>query len=202
MIIKLTSIMQLHEKMRANEINRYKFEFKCAKAIFDVFYFIDKEPYILLFGAKGTTFSFIVEVSQEYLIETELDNDVYNKLCDILGLKSDPIKKFSPYLFFDYFNDHIPNGFNMKNETKPQDIAVYSNVHKKDKIYFYGWRNNDLRGDTVSKENLEKTRSLLGEEIYMICKKQNISSCWSSHVTKAGDLSSIKIRLHKHIDNN
>nr|WP_309248295.1 DUF6037 family protein [Bacillus nakamurai] len=52
-----------------------------------------------------------------------------------------------------------------------------------EKIYFKGWRDNNIRGKKV--RNLQKTRECLGEEAYQICKAYNISSAWTKHKTES-----------------
>ena len=46
------------------------------------------------------------------------------------------------------------------------------------KIYFCGWRRNAV-GQNVRDKNLEKTRSAFGDAKAEMCKRKNISSCWT-----------------------
>ena len=178
--MKLDGIISLYSSMNAQNIDRYHFDYKAGKATFDVFFFIDSSPYLLLFGVKAENFSFELDVQSGFVIDTKIDNDVYKRLCKILGLKFDPERPFSTWHFFKEFNSKIPLIANASNSVKPQDIAPYQLVAEEaDKIYFARWRDNSKWGTKVKDINLEKTRKLLGEKAYIRCKQKNISSCWS-----------------------
>ena len=90
--------------MKTQKIERYRFDFKSSNAVFNVFFFIDGSPFKLLFGAKGHTFGFEVEVGKGFKIETNLEKSVFKELCIVLGLTYDPNNKFSPFEFFNEFN--------------------------------------------------------------------------------------------------
>ncbi|WP_045858732.1 DUF6037 family protein [Teredinibacter purpureus] len=178
--MKLDGIIPLYKSMKTQNIDRYRFDYKAGKATFDVFFFIDSSPYLLLFGVKAENFSFELEVLNGFVIETKIDNDTYKRLCKVLGLEFDPNRPFSTWNFFKEFNSKIPLTANTSNPVKPQDIAPYQSVAEEaDKIYFVGWRDNSKWGTQVQDSNLEKTRKLLGEKAYLRCKQKNISSCWS-----------------------
>ena len=76
---------------------------------------------------------------------------------------------------------------NFKNVPKPHEIALYSrDVEESHKIYFMGWLDNTIRGDSVTEKNLEKTERLLGYKTYLTCKSKNLSSRWTDqeHLAK------------------
>ena len=184
--MKLDGLINLYRSMKDQEIDRYRFEYRHGKALFDVFFFIDESPFVLLFGAKGEAFSFEMEVKEGFNISPKLDNQTYRDLCRILGLKYDPNNPFSPKEFFEQFNKHIPPSASKTSEAEPQHIAQYRSVaEEEDKIYFLGWRNNDIRGERVRETNLRKTRDLLGQKAYERCKSKNISSCWTDDPHRA-----------------
>ena len=184
--MKLDGLINLYWSMKDQEIDRYRFEYKHGKALFDVFFFIDESPFVLLFGAKGEAFSFEMEVKKGFYIFPKLDNQTYRDLCRILGLKYDPNNPFSPKGFFEQFNKCIPQKASKRSEAEPQHIALYRSVAEEgDKIYFLGWRNNGIRGERVREANLKKTRDLLGQKAYERCKSKNISSCWTDDPNRA-----------------
>ena len=184
--MKLDGLIALYKSMKNQEIDRYRFVYKHGKALFDVFFFIDESPFVLLFGVKGGALSFEVEVKKGFNINPKLDNQTYKELCRILGLKFDPNNPFSPKKFFETFNKSIPKSASKKSEVKPQHIAQYRSIaEEEDKIYFLGWRDNKKRGERVSETNLKKTRDLLGKKAYECCKSKNISSCWTDDPGKA-----------------
>lgn len=166
--------------MVKQKTERYRFEYKVNKAIFDIFFFIDDEPFKLLFGAKATNFSFELSVKYGFIIDTQLDKKTYAGLCDTLGLKYDPNNPFSPKVFFEKFNDFIPQRADIANKAEPHEVGkYYSYAEEDDKIYFLKWKDNNKRGEKVQLKNLEKTKKLLGKRAYVICKEKNISSCWT-----------------------
>ena len=60
--MKLNGLVSLYRSMKHQNIDRYRFEYKHGKALFDVFFLVDENPFILLFGTKGDSFSFEVQV--------------------------------------------------------------------------------------------------------------------------------------------
>lgn len=177
----LNGLIPLHSSMQAQSISRYKFEYAHGKGKFDVFFFIDEVPYKLLIGARGGNFAISLDVdSVTFEINTYIDK--FNQLCAFLGLEFKEGNPFSTSAFFSDLNLSIPNAAFLHNIPKPSDIARYiDNVLEADKVYFVGWLDNNIRGNQVSEENLDKTRRLLGVDVYKICKSQNISSRWSAH---------------------
>ncbi|GGK54524.1 DUF6037 family protein [Amphritea balenae] len=188
--MKLDGLVPLYKSMKTQGIDRYRLEYKCGKAIFDVFFFIDDSPYLLLFGVKGGSFSFELKVENGFVIDHKLDNDTYRKLCEVLGLEYDPEKPFSPWSFFSEFNGKVPNSAFSNQKVKPQDVAPYKSVaEEQNKIYFVGWRDNYKWGTTVQQANLDKTKELLGARAYIRCKEKNISSCWTDQKDQAIEVS-------------
>ena len=56
--MKLDGLVELYKSMKVQGIDRYRFEYKCGRAVFDVFFFVDGSPFLLLFGVKAENFSF------------------------------------------------------------------------------------------------------------------------------------------------
>jgi hypothetical protein len=172
--------------MKSQNIDRYRFEYKVGKATFDIFFFIDGNPFLLLLGVKAENFSFELEMQQGFVIDINLDNATYRALCKILGLKYDSKNPFSTLSFFKELNSKIPISAKLTNTVKPHELSPYRrNVEEADKIYFIGWRDNSKWGTNVTESNLNKTRELLGEQAYLRCQQKNISSCWSDSESAA-----------------
>ena len=57
-------------------------------------------------------------------------------------------------------------------------IPKKRDIEEETKIYFCGWRRNAV-GQNVRDKNLEKTRSAFGDAKAEMCKRKNISSCWT-----------------------
>ena len=188
--IEMSRLRLLHQVMKARHNNRCQFPFhrNCKK--FDVLFFADKIPYELMFGLVGDRFSFKVRVSEDYRIDPRLDRDDYRRLCKALDLEYNPDNPFRPAYFFEDLNNNIPNEISQDNEVKPQDVARhYPSIEEADKIYFVRWLqhlNPKIQWD-VTEHNLEKTRRLLGEDIYLHCKERRISTVWTDDPQRAND---------------
>jgi hypothetical protein len=184
--MQIDGLKTLYSNMQRQGIDRYRFCFKHGRTRFDVFFFTDREPFVLLFGVHGQNISFEIEVQTGFRIEAKLDKETYGKLCSVLGLVYDPHNHFSPATFFETFNRHIPTYVNHDHIVRPEELIQYCrNVEEPNKMWFCGWRDNTSRGQSVTTENLRKTRLLLGEPSYSICKERNISSCWTDDQSRA-----------------
>ncbi len=190
--MKLTGIENLYKDMKIKKIERYKFNFIYAKVEFDVIFFIDESPFILMFGVKKTRFYFEVEVKSGYQIVPYFDEKVYRELVALFEFNINEKGPFKPIYFFEALNDRFPAYASINERPSPSELAhYYRNIEEADKIYFWGWidheknkkENKDYKGN-VSKENLEKTKKLLGYKAYERCKKKNISSRWTDDQSK------------------
>lgn len=178
--MKSEELRNLHVLMRQEDIKRYKFRFRYADVEFEAIFFTDQVPFSLLFGAIGTGFSFELNVKIGYDINCSLSNDKYYQLRKVLGIPKGMNNPFKVSDFVNEFKSRIPNKVTNSGKVMPQDVIRYrSNVEEANKIYFMGWRDNSLINEKVSPENLEKTRLLIGEDIYEICKRKNLSSKWT-----------------------
>lgn len=170
--MKLDNLKSLYSFIRKNEIERYQFNFNFRGKIFDVLYFIDEEPNILAFGVANHNFYFEIEVKSGFIIKAFIDD--YRAFVRIMGFKYNENNKFKPSIFFEELNTYLPNvPRNIKNTPKPHEIAIYrNNVEETKKKYFLGWLNHKKSGNSVSPENLEKTKMLLSNKAYVTCKKK------------------------------
>ncbi|MCU6599283.1 DUF6037 family protein [Peribacillus frigoritolerans] len=169
----------LHQSMREQKIKRTKFDFKFNKAEFKCLFFIDENPYWLVLAIKGTNFFIKLNVEVGYVINPILEPKDYFKLKELLGLKSSK-EKFSIKGFFETFNGKIPNTVRSSSVILPYETAPFFEYPEKtDGMYFVGWINHDGIKSNAQSPNLEKTKTLIGKEAYLICKKKNISSRWS-----------------------
>jgi hypothetical protein len=47
--MKLDGLILLYKSMKVQDIERYRFEYKVGKAVFDIFFFTDGSPFVLLY---------------------------------------------------------------------------------------------------------------------------------------------------------
>jgi hypothetical protein len=185
----LDGLKPLYKSMKDRKIERCRFLYIHNQLHFDIFFLIDDQPFLLMFGAKQVNLYFEKEVKNGFSINPYL-GDKYSQLCDALGIKPNPDNPFSPNKFFEEFNQKIPHSTQV---AKPHEIASIKNkikteeIEEIDKIYFIGWRNNNLQKEQVSERNLQKTRKWLSYEAYIRCLKKNISSRWTHDQELAQD---------------
>lgn len=184
--MRLTGIETLYRSMMDASIDRYRFNYKHGRATFDVFFFIDESPFVLLFGTRGENFYFEVAVAKGFQISTTLNPHDFKELCRVLRLEYNPDNRFSTHGFFEDFNAQIPGHIAPAGEVRPHELAKYRSIAEEaDKVYFLGWRNNQISGDHVSQTNLDKTRLLLGLKAFNRCSQKNISSRWTDNPQRA-----------------
>lgn len=178
--MKLPGLSALYKQMKRDGEMRSKIEYKHGIVTFDVLFLIDETPFSLMFGAKGHNVSFEFKVGQGFAVNPTIPNDVYRALCNALGLVFDRENPFRISSFLQDFSNSVPHLLGTRTKAKPQDVARHRRyVEESDKIYFCGWRDNTKRSEHVTAKNLQKTRELLGEAVYLSCKARNISTCWT-----------------------
>jgi len=183
--MKLQNLPHLRKSMREQDITQTKFDFRFRSLLFLVVYIAEKFPHELLFGCRLKNLFFIVQVNVGYIISTNLETSTYKALVAALDLRFDPNNPFSPTIFFQDFDNNTPTTTNPKNIPKVSEIAqLRRDVEDSEKIYFFGWRVNEIKNSKVSPENLDKTRKICGMATYEFCKKNNISSCWTDDAAK------------------
>ncbi|MDB0510053.1 DUF6037 family protein [Ralstonia solanacearum] len=184
--MKLDGLAPLYKDMRAKKLERIRFDYRHGRVSFDVFFFIDGSPYLLLFGARGYNLVFEVEVKPGFEIDPRLRNTDYKALCNALGLVFNPDNPFSPKAFFETFAGHIPATVPANHTVHPQDVVRFRrDVEDAHKVYYCGWRDNTVSGENVTEKNLRKTRELLGQQAYERCKAKNLSTCWTDDRERA-----------------
>lgn len=180
--MELAALKPLYSNILQQGIGRAKFSVQINKVVFDAIYFIDSFPNSIAIGVKNENFYFEVNVQKNFRVSAYL-GEHYGKICSILGLTPDKNNPYSPTKFFTELNDGIPSTVTKNNVPLPEEIAPYrSDVKEADRIYFSEWRLHNSRN--VTDKNLKKTRLWLGEEAFQMCKKKNVSSCWTDKVSE------------------
>lgn len=145
-----------------------------------------------MFGLIGHNIAFQVNVRPGYNIDPVIPREIYALICRLLNLKYDPNNPFKPTSIFEHFNQNMNVNVNQSNHARAQDIAPYhSDIEEADRIYFLGWLNNPYPKN-VTPENLDKTKRLLGVEVYNFSKKHNVSTRWTDDENLAKDFFILK----------
>lgn len=179
--MKLDNLSNLYNDMKQEQINRCKFIFKYNNTVFDVFFFIDEVPFKLALGVRVKNFYLELDVKRGFEINPYInDRKKYRELISVLELSYNSQTPFSPIYLFSKLNESIPLSIASTAKWNPQDTAYYKrDVEEADKIYFCGWFDNNLVNKKVRKQNLKKTKEILGLQAYEMCKSKNISSKWT-----------------------
>lgn len=187
--MRLNNLSVLYVEMQKLGICRCRFRFEINRVAFDVFFLADVVPYILLLGLRGGVFSVEFNVSEEFEVKPYIDRGKYHELCRLLGLRWSPDNKFDPKKFLAALDASVPKQVRALQAVESRHIAHYwNNLEEANLVYFWQWRDNNIRNQRVSQKNLEKTRLLLGQRAYQICKDRNISSVWTDDPSKASKI--------------
>lgn len=178
-MFEFTGLRILHNDMRRKREGRATFPFEYNGKAFSCIFLTDIIPYRLYLTTLGA-YPEVFELEIEKGYKTKCFIDDYKKLIDYLEIKYDPTHKFVPLDFFEVLNKKIPREFkecpNYKDTLKI--ASKRRKIDEETKIYFCGWRRN-APGQNVQEKNLEKTRSAFGDAKAEMCKRKNISSCWT-----------------------
>jgi len=177
--VKLEALERLAASMRSQQLQCQMFEHRHGRRASDVFFFVGR-PSEMLIGARGARPPLAISLEvQDGGVFNPFLGEQYGALCDFLGLLPNPENPFTPSAFFQQMELAIPLIAQHSRVAQPQAIAAYRQVEEGNKVYFVGWRRNEVRGTAVTDANLEKTRLLLGWEAFDLCRRGNVSSCWT-----------------------
>ncbi len=174
--------------MARQDIGRYKFRYQVNQLEFECIFFRDLEPFELIMGClshDNITLLFKVELEFEVIPFIKCKKTL-SKLIEALKTSGHSQDKFSVAAFLKEFNSHIPQRAQPRNAATPSDvIRYYPDIEESLKIHFRGWLDNTIRNGNVTPFNLDKTRRLLGQEVYEFCRRHNISSKWTYDESRA-----------------
>lgn len=172
--------------MQRSDMQRCRFKFRFRQIVFDVIFLADIAPYLLILGLRGGAFCIDFDIAPDYTVAPRIENEKYKELCRLLELRWDPNNPFRPSILLEALDAATPQSLNDCETARPELIAQHRrDLEDADLIYFWQWRDNTIRSQRVSQKNLEKTRLLLGQKAYEICKSRNISSVWTDDKSKA-----------------
>lgn len=184
---ELPNLGRLTRSMLACGIERQRFEYVHGRGIFDVFYCLGSPDAELLLGARGADppLAISIAVVGGKYVHTYLGTQ-YGALCEYLGLRYNPDNPFSTRDFFMQLDEHVPRAAIPTRSPRYQDLVEYRGRERdRDGRWFLSWKQNAPPETNVTEENLRKTKELLGCRAFEICKRHNISSCWTHDRSRA-----------------
>lgn len=165
---------------------------------FDCILDISCTPIVLMIGTSKADENFACILPITFDAEhnryiCSMPNDKFFKLRDLLHLQYTTGEHFSSFLFLRFVDQHLPA------QASPQmaSPAVVGRLRKEyisddareEGFLFRRWLSHKGQNNGhVTKQNLEKTRLLLGTNISEYCAERDISSQWTTDPTKAGPL--------------
>ncbi|CED90454.1 DUF6037 family protein [Actinomyces succiniciruminis] len=109
--------------------------------------------------------------------------DDYASLLDALGIGGSGTSHWPPGDLLDAA-DNAAKTSQPRAWIPPQDLpkAARTNIEEADKTAFFGWIDHVAHPNTghATRDNLDKTRRLLGKDIYTFCKDHDVSSRWTT----------------------
>lgn len=186
--MRLDGLQELCRSMARQDIGRYKFRYQVNQLIFECIFFRDIQPFELIMGCLNhDRLTLLFEVKPGFKVIPFIEcKQTLSTLIEALKTSGDTQHKFSLTEFLREFDKHIPHQAQPRNVATPRDVVRhYPQIEEALKIHFYGWRDNTIQNDHVTAFNLDKTRRLLGQEVYEFCKRHNISSKWTYDENRA-----------------
>ncbi|MES0871531.1 DUF6037 family protein [Pseudovibrio sp. SCP19] len=186
-MVQLSSLKSLYRNMKRERITRYKFRYELNHLIFECIFIIDVKPFELAMGCLGHNFVLIFQVENGFKVEPFIKPEkTFWALINALKTHESSEHKFRVIEFLNELNSNIPAQVRENGRVTERDIVrLYPDIEEPERIYFCGWRNNNLCGSNVTLKNLEKTRRLLGQEAFEFSKEMNESTRWTDKRERA-----------------
>lgn len=169
----------LIKDMRKHNQDLDSFEFIYNHIKFEVIIDISIVPFQLLLSTALKNWACVLELHTGY--STSISTNDFFALCKVLDLK--PSKEtFTSFAFLSYINVRCPKACSLK-PVQPKLIMPFrkkyiSNSDEPNKTIFLGW--NDHKLDKRKAHNFGKTELFLGKRVADYCRKNNISSLWTT----------------------
>lgn len=175
MLIDITKqILHLQEMAQAINFKTVIFTFNYLEVNYKCLYIVGKEEFII--GVEGYNIAINLPI-----VNCKIDNYLVEQTY--IKLKVIHKEKLKTKVFCDTMLNKILElkAENLIDITKPlyRQTKRLKDDDNDNRIYFFCWSRHHT-GRSPKEENLEKTRKFFGEEIYLICKENKISSRWKS----------------------
>lgn len=184
--MRMDGLARLHASMRQVGIERMRFRVRHGPLTFDGLFLADTKPYELALGALGhPDIALVFDVRDDYTLKPYF-GDAYGPLAAALNLGAGTGQPLMPGDLLRALDAALPTTATRRDAATPTDVArVYRDVEDAHKVHFCGWRDNTIRGDQVRPANLIKTRRCFGQVAHDLCKRRNLSSCWTDDARRA-----------------
>lgn len=162
-----------------------QFRLTCGAASFDCLFSVSESPFILSLTSRGENPKFFkFSVEKGYWIR-EYFGEMYGDLVEVLRIDGRSGESLIPKNFLMQLDRQIPRFAKKQAIPSSEEIVrLRHDLEERDKPYFdtwIYWSKDSGRGPT--KENLEKTRLVMGYQAYQYSIDRNASSKWSANKT-------------------
>lgn len=173
-------IQNLEQIARDKNLSIIIFSFRYQDINYKCFYKQGGE--IIAIAPAGHDFAINIFI-KENEVDNYLEERVYLKLKEIHNGKL-KTKAFCKNMFDAMFN--LTGDMALKSNLNfciSYQQTKRNNIAEDNKVYFFCWSRSHT-GRKPTKKNLEKTKTFFGEEVYLICKINNVSSRWKDKSKK------------------
>lgn len=184
MKFKFKNLSGLYSDMKRNKKSLEEFTITYNNVEFDCILDVDSIPFELMIGAINHNFACILYIEIGFI--TEMSDKDYFALCDILNLNYNK-HHFSSFAFLKFIDERSPHKCNNKIVPVRKLVPFRENkISKKDKaegFIFCGWLTHKGNNNGHVK-NIDKTEKFFGKQVAAYCKKNDISSKWTTDPSK------------------
>lgn len=183
--MKMESLRQLHQSMRALDLDMQQFQVRTGAADFDCLFSTRGAPFVLALTSRGLNPRFFrFDVMEGYWI-AEYFGDLYGPLVDVLTKDGASRQRLIPRDFLAQLDGAIPRQANPGRVPQPHVVVqLRADLEEVDRPYFDTWIYWDSSSKrSPSHENMLKTLEALGPEALKYSQHMNASSKWSATPT-------------------
>lgn len=171
----------IKNKMIENNQIAISFNFKYNEENLTIIFFVLEQMIISFINNTNNKF-ISLEIKKDFSIETSLNEEDYKNLITLLNIKFSKETPFSPSCFFFEFSKNIPTYEETREEIARKKIKYVSNfIDDIKNTSLIGKNDHNKDKKIVSIKNLNKTTILLGRELAINNKKNNISTIWGPY---------------------
>lgn len=183
--MRMDGLARMHTSMQHAGLTRAKFRVRHNHLTFAGLFLADVKPYELALACLGHDFVLIFDVTRNYEVSAYL-GEQYGALATALATGAGSGNPLRSSDFLREIDAALPRTVGLGDRPTPSDVVhVYRDVEEADKVHLCGWRDNTVRKERVSDANLAKTRRLLGQDAYALCRRRNLSTCWTDDPRRA-----------------
>lgn len=184
-MMKMESLQSLHQSMKQLGLDKQRFTVRVGAANLECLFCTSDGPYSLALTSRGEKPSFAkLDVHRGYLID-DFFGDQYQYILDMLRVDGHAGERLVPKTFLAQLDGVIPRKATQQNVPTASDIlGIRHDIEDRDRPHFDCWI-YWTKPQSPTKENMAKTKLILGGAALKHSKTHNASSRWSADPTGA-----------------